>query len=113
MNAEKIPKWTLFHEKFESRKIYDDPLGEVDLRVDFTSSSGRKYSVNGFWDGGDMWRVRFAPDELGAGVTPRTVTILPTPGYMVRAANSSACHIPVIIRSIKAGGFSCRKIDVT
>ncbi|MBI1924108.1 DUF4038 domain-containing protein [Candidatus Poribacteria bacterium] len=49
--------------RFGSR--HEDPLGAVDLRVDFTSPSGRKYSVNGFWDGGDMWRVGFAPDEPG------------------------------------------------
>jgi hypothetical protein len=39
---------------------------EVTLQVVFTNPSGKEQIVNGFWDGGDVWRVRFMPDAPGA-----------------------------------------------
>jgi len=52
----------------------DDPNPFLDYRllVAFTGPSGQKYNVPGFFDGdgygggaGDVWRVRFSPDEAG------------------------------------------------
>jgi hypothetical protein len=49
----------------------DDPTPTSHLRAVFTSPSGRECRVYGFWDGRDVWRVRFAPTEEGTwrGVT--------------------------------------------
>jgi hypothetical protein len=33
--------------------------------VRFTSPTGRIRNINGFWDGGTGWKVRFCPDEQG------------------------------------------------
>lgn len=41
----------------------------------FTHESGRSCEVAGFWDGGDPWRVRFAP--LAAGTWSWTTTVEP------------------------------------
>jgi hypothetical protein len=38
---------------------------DTELAVEFTSPSGKRRSVDGFWDGGETWRVRFMPDEKG------------------------------------------------
>lgn len=35
------------------------------LKVIFTHSSGKTLALEGFWDGGKTWRVRFAPTETG------------------------------------------------
>lgn len=35
------------------------------LRATFTHGSGRSLTVDGFWDGGDRYVVRFSPDEVG------------------------------------------------
>jgi hypothetical protein len=47
-------------------------FSEIELRAEFTSPSGRKYLVFGFYDGngrerqtGNIWKLRFMPDEVG------------------------------------------------
>ena len=42
-----------------------DPTWDCDLVATFTDPSGQQTSVRGFWDGGDVWRIRFSPDEVG------------------------------------------------
>ena len=32
---------------------------------EFTSPSGKQVVIDGFYDGGDDWKLRFTPDELG------------------------------------------------
>jgi Protein of unknown function (DUF4038)/Domain of unknown function (DUF5060)/Putative collagen-binding domain of a collagenase len=54
-----------FETSFESAVAYGNPLQEASLTATFTSPSGAKLKVPGFWDGGKTWRVRFAPGQLG------------------------------------------------
>ena len=61
-----IVRWGLFEASFISTQKYDNPFQDVDLFVTFTSPSQRTSAVRGFWDGGNVWRVRFSPDELGS-----------------------------------------------
>lgn len=46
---------------------YDNPYDgrQVDLTAVFTGSDGREWTVPGFWDGEEAWRVRFAPSVAG------------------------------------------------
>ncbi len=60
-----VPKYDRFERTLISSKPYDNPLQQVELRAEFTSPTGRKRQVYGFWDGGDTWRIRFSPDEVG------------------------------------------------
>ena len=49
-----------------SSRSYTDPVYDVrEFYVLFTSPTGRELRINGFWDGGNDWRIRFAPDEIG------------------------------------------------
>lgn len=58
--------WMRFEQPFTSTRDYANPLYDVrQFRVKFTSPSGRVKQINGFWDGGRNWKVRFAPDEQG------------------------------------------------
>lgn len=58
--------WMKYEKTFESTKTYANPLYEVArFQVRFQSPSGRIKIINGFWDGHQTWRVRFAPDEVG------------------------------------------------
>ncbi len=62
-----VPTWSKWELTLNSEKTYDDPLYEVkDLYATFISPSGRQIKINGFWDGGTTFRIRFAPDEIGA-----------------------------------------------
>ena len=60
-----VPKWGVFEAAFTSARTLENPLQDVALRVTFTAPSGSSRSVDGFWDGGATWRVRFSPDEIG------------------------------------------------
>ena len=61
-----IPQWGIFEYDFRSAILYENPLQEVtSFQLTFTSPSGVKKQVEGFWDGGHDWRVRFMPDEAG------------------------------------------------
>src|ERR1043166_967512 len=60
-----IAEWSRFEHTFKSSFAYSTPLGAAALSVVITSPSGETRTVNGFWDGGRTWRVRFSPGEIG------------------------------------------------
>lgn len=60
-----IPQLEVFEEMLESGRDYENPFWDVTTRVNFTSPSGKEKFVDAFWDGGQTWRVRFCPDEVG------------------------------------------------
>jgi hypothetical protein len=65
-NNRTIKKWHKKELTFTSQKNYSNPLYDVDFfGAEFTSPSGEKVIVRGFWDGGTTWRVRFMPDQTG------------------------------------------------
>lgn len=61
----RIPQWTVYETGFTSQRDYDNPLWDVDVRVEFTAPSGKTVSIDAFWNGARAWRARFSPDELG------------------------------------------------
>jgi uncharacterized protein DUF4038/uncharacterized protein DUF5060/collagenase-like protein with putative collagen-binding domain len=60
-----VPKWTRFQQTFKSRVPYTNAFQQASLQVFFRSPVGQTNVVYGFWDGGDVWRVRFSPDQPG------------------------------------------------
>lgn len=64
--ADEVGIWMKFERSFESDKEYENPLYDVQKFVaHFTSPTGKTKTINGFWDGNNDWKIRFAPDELG------------------------------------------------
>lgn len=60
------PLWSKLELSFVSDKDYENPLYELqDFFATLTSPTGRTKKINGFWDGGRNFKIRFAPDELG------------------------------------------------
>lgn len=45
---------------FISKKYYKDPLSEIELNCIFYDPKGIKRKVPAFWDGNDIWRVRYS-----------------------------------------------------
>ncbi len=50
--------WVMNELAFESEKIYSDPFNDVDIELHLYSN-GRLYKIPGFWDGGNVWKIRF------------------------------------------------------
>lgn len=62
----KIEKWHKKELRFESSVMYDNPLYDVDFfGAEFISPTGEKFTVRGFWDGGNKWKIRFMPNQTG------------------------------------------------
>jgi hypothetical protein len=58
--------WDKHEISFNSQATYENPLYDVrEFYATFTSPSGRSFKVNGFWDGGTTWKIRFMPNETG------------------------------------------------
>jgi hypothetical protein len=60
-----VAKWGRFEQAFKSLLIYSNAVQDASLKVRFTSPLGETIEVDGFWDGGKIWRVRFSPDLPG------------------------------------------------
>lgn len=50
---------------FESRKNFDNPFLDCCIRAVFTGPSGRCIVREAYWDGGNIYRISFAPTETG------------------------------------------------
>ena len=60
-----VPKWGLLDQSFKSSAHYTNPVQQATLLVTFVSPDHQTNIVEGFWDGGKTWRVRFCPDTVG------------------------------------------------
>ncbi len=60
-----VQRWMVFERDFVSEVEYANPVQEVRLSVVFQSPSGKERTMQGYWNGGRLWQVRFAPDEVG------------------------------------------------
>src|SRR5215472_3390536 len=50
---------------FASRHVHQDPFNEVALDVIFLDPAGREMRVPAFWDGGNLWKVRYSSSVVG------------------------------------------------
>jgi hypothetical protein len=64
-SAATVRLWGRIELVLKSEKTYANPLQDASLRCTFTSPSGKNITVDGFWDGDLVWRVRFSPSEEG------------------------------------------------
>jgi hypothetical protein len=65
----------VFEARLENDKAYANKFNDVELRSTYTAPSGREIQFRGFFDGdgqgggnahaGNVWKLRFMPDELG------------------------------------------------
>lgn len=64
-DAASVPQWRRWQASLTSSRTYENPFQDVALEAFFRAPSGKTHRVDGFWDGGNTWRVRFMPDEIG------------------------------------------------
>jgi hypothetical protein len=60
-----VPQWSVLELNFAASGRYENPYTAVTLRAVFTGPGGVRQAVKGFWDGGDVFRVRFTPTVRG------------------------------------------------
>lgn len=65
-------QWMVSEISFSSTKTYSNGFDDVNLDVIFTHHTGVELKVPAFWDGGNTWKVRFAP-ILASNWTYKTV----------------------------------------
>lgn len=61
----RVGQWDRFEAEVANRKVYADPYRDVSLDVVYTRPDSGTVRFWGFYDGGQRWRIRFMPDELG------------------------------------------------
>lgn len=59
------PQYMPFEISLESESFIERPFDSVQIRAEFVSPTGSITSIDGFWDGGNRWKVRHMPRELG------------------------------------------------
>ena len=60
------PKWMKHELSFITNQHYENPIYDIkEFYAIFTAPSGKTQKINGFWDGEQNYKVRFAPNELG------------------------------------------------
>lgn len=72
-SSEQVPLYRTFQRSITNSRDYANKFTDVTLNVRYTAPSGREVQFFGFYDGdgaggqsGDVWKIRFLPDELGA-----------------------------------------------
>ena len=55
----KVGKWEMWEATLKSSRRYFNPFTEVTIIATFRSPSGKVHEVEGFYDGGQTWKVRF------------------------------------------------------
>jgi hypothetical protein len=63
--AVEVARWEMHEFSATGRARVANPFRDAALVGAFVSPSGRKVAVDGFYDGAEDWRLRFAPDEEG------------------------------------------------
>lgn len=58
--------WQTVEIQLTSSKSYADPFNNVDVTATFTGPGGTTITRPAFWDGGAVWKIRFAPTKTGA-----------------------------------------------
>jgi hypothetical protein len=119
-----IERWDTCEFSFAATGNYANPFRDVALDATFTHpASGRSIAVNGFYDGGSTWRLRFMPAELGDwsytttsadsgmdGRTGRFTCVEPTKSYLhgpLQTQGHYFCHADGTSRFLLSTRLSC------
>ncbi|SDU51839.1 F5/8 type C domain-containing protein [Jiangella alkaliphila] len=63
--AQTAERWITTELALQSTQSYPNPFLDVEVMATFAGPGGEVIRRPGFWDGGDTWKVRFAPPTVG------------------------------------------------
>ena len=58
-------QWRIVEITLQSNKAYKAPFYDMRVDADFTGADGTVITRPAFWDGGNTWKIRFAPPKVG------------------------------------------------
>ena len=61
-----VMQWTTYEITLKSNVPAVNPYTDIDIRAIFTNSRGDTLVRPAFWDGGETWKIRFAPPDTGS-----------------------------------------------
>lgn len=59
----RVEQWTTFEITLEAEKNYQNPYTDVEVWAEFKNDKGVQLQRPAFWDGGQVWKIRFAPPD--------------------------------------------------
>ena len=62
---DEVGQYDIFEQSFSDAGSYSNPYTQVTATATFTGPNNQTASIPLFWDGGDSWKFRFAPDTQG------------------------------------------------
>lgn len=63
--SEQINRFDKIELEFIAEDSYDNPYTDGGFSAQVTTPGGSTFNVDGFWDGGNTWKLRIMPTELG------------------------------------------------
>lgn len=64
-NTQKVPQYEVFEITFQHAQAHERPFFDVSIDLTLTSPSSKSIRVGGFYYHEDLWKARYAPNELG------------------------------------------------
>jgi len=89
-----VEQWKRVDVTLASSRSYTHPDTDVKITATFTAPDGTVIVQPGFWDGGSVWKVRFAPTKLGLW------------SYVVTATDTTNSGLHNITGSIQANAYT-------
>ncbi len=81
-SPDSLPRDDLFELTLKHNGVYQNKFFDVAIDAVFTAPSGAQTRIKGFYYGGDLWQVRFRPNEVGRW--QYTYTFAATNGFTLR-----------------------------
>ncbi|GGD62201.1 hypothetical protein GCM10010911_20130 [Paenibacillus nasutitermitis] len=60
-----VTVWQPIELTFAASASYTNPYKDVDLSATFTGPNLESMTIPGYWDGGNVWKIRFSPTSAG------------------------------------------------
>lgn len=76
----RVQQWQAVEIALTSSVTYGDPFQDVDVIATFTGPDKKTIVRPAFWDGGAVWKVRFAPTQTGMWTMATSATDAKNPG---------------------------------
>ena len=70
-----VQQWTTYEITIRSKSTWPNGYTDVEVWANFTNGNGDTLIRPAFWDGGDIWKIRFAPPDTGSTWTWSTYSL--------------------------------------